>query len=576
VLAASELPLDENGLPLWVERSYADFPVRVHLEDARALDRLLERVPIASFHREQVRIVYDTPYSYSLEFEPRVTESELRRLEQAGYSPRRLPDRERETWEWCLDRWAQQAERGGEVFARGERGVYHTYAQLGEIMADAAADHPAICELGSIGYSVQGRTLWTLKLSDSVGTEEVEPEVRISANMHGNEKISMEMSIYLIEYLTDNYGLPGYEDVTYLVDNYEIHFLPLHNPDGHVVNQRRNANNVDLNRNFPVPDGSQGEDGTYDEEVETWQFKDWCFDQDFVISQDGHSGALVVNYPWDYTFDLTPDNETFILLSEEYSWYNQPMWNGDWYHGITNGAQWSRTWGSLQDWSYHETGSMHVIVEFSDYYAPPAGQLDQYWDDNRESFMHWIKAARYGVNGVVTDTSTGLPLAATVTVAGNAKPVYTDPDHGDYYKLLEDGSWDISFSAPDYITQTVYGVSTTWGTPTVLNIQLVSDGTASEPAPPRLSELIGAYPNPFNPRTTLRFTLAEAGRARLAIHDIRGRVLRTLVDGDLPAGEREAAWDGRDGAGESLPSGVYFARLELGKEHYSSKLLLLK
>ena len=92
--------------------------------------------------------------------------------------------------------------------------------------------------------------------------------------------------------------------------------------------------------------------------------------------------------------------------------------------------------------------------------------------DNRESFMHFIKAARYGVNGVVTGSDTGLPLDATVTVAGNDKSVYTDSDFGDYYKLLDTGTYDITFSAAGYITETVYGVSTTWGTPTVLNVSL--------------------------------------------------------------------------------------------------------
>jgi hypothetical protein len=53
-----------------------------------------------------------------------------------------------------------------------------------------------------------------------------------------------------------------------------------------------------------------------------------------------------------------------------------------------------------------------------------------------------------------------LPLAATVTVAGNGRPVHTDPAHGDYYKLLDTGTYQITFSAPGYITQTVSNVAT--------------------------------------------------------------------------------------------------------------------
>jgi hypothetical protein len=570
--SATDAPLDARGLPMWEAAVWSDFPVELHFDDAVGIDALLAAVPIASFHREQVNVAGSTFILHT-----RVTETELRQLERAGYTPRRIADQEREQRNWIEARWAEQAARGGEALRIGERGVYHSYSQMANILLDAQTDHPAIAQRGSIGQSVQGRELWTLVISDNVGVEEAEPELRISANMHGNEKISMEMSIYLIEYLTDNYGQSGYEDVTYLVDNYEIHLLPLHNPDGHVVNSRSNANGVDLNRNFPVPDGAVGGDGTWNEEIETVAMKNWGFSQNFVISQDGHSGALVVNYPWDYTYALTPDDAAFIELAEEYSYYNSPMWNGDWYHGITNGAQWYVTEGSLQDWAYHETGSMHVIVEFSDSYAPSAGQLDGYWDDNRESFMHWMKAARYGVNGTVTQAGTGLPLDATVTVVGNSKVVSTDPDHGDYYKLLDNGSYTLRFEADGHVTQEISGVSTSWGTPTVLNVELVSEATGAPDLPAKAVRFVGAYPNPFNPTTTLRFSLPEAGEAALVIHDARGRVLRTLTAGTmLAAGAHEFLWDGRDEGGVTLPSAVYLARLTVGEEVLAKKLLLLK
>ena len=572
VAGAVEIPVDAADLPLWQIANWDDFPVELNLADPAALDALLAAVPLADFHREQLR-----PAGGGLRLRIRVTESEYRALELAGYLPRRLPDSERDVRETMEARWAEQAARGGEVFSRGERGIYHTHAQLAQILLDAQTDHPAIAQRGSIGQSVQGRELWTLIISANVGIEEAEPEVRISASMHGNEKIAMEMSVYLIEYLTDNYGQPGYEDVTNLVDNYEIHFLPLHNPDGHVANSRYNANGVDLNRNYPVPDGSIGEDGTYTEQVETVAMKNWGFGQNFVVSQDGHSGALVVNYPWDYTYTLAPDNDAFIVLSEEYSWYNQPMWNGWFYHGITNGAQWYVTKGSLQDWSYHETGSLHVIVEFSDNYAPPAGQLDGYWDDNRESFMHWIKASRYGVNGVVTDAATGLPLAATVTVIGIDKPVFTDPDFGDYYKLLDSGSYTLRFEATDHVAQEIGGVSTTWGTPTVLNVALASTITAVPELPSTAASFEGSFPNPFNPTTTLRFNLSRPASVHLSIHDSQGRRVRALLAGEaLSEGPHEILWDGRGDSGFPAPSALYLARLTVEEETQSRKLLLLK
>lgn len=83
-------------------------------------------------------------------------------------------------------------------------------------------------------------------------------------------------------------------------------------------------------------------------------------------------------------------------------------------------------------------------------------------------------------------------------------------------------------------------------------------------SPPTAFRLAPNYPNPFNPMTTLRFDLPAATRIKLAIFDARGRLVRTLVEGMTEAGRHEAVWDGRDGAGRSLGSGGYFARLEGG------------
>ena len=576
--ASAAPPLDERGLPLWEPAVWRDLPIELTLPDGDALTALLARVPIAAFQREDVRLAVRTPFGRALRLRTRVTETEFAALEAAGYQPLRVPDIERSLQTAIEERWAAQLERGGEDRRVGERGVYHTYAQLGQILLDTETAHPAIAKRGSLGTSVQGRELWTLTISDNVnGAEEAEPEVRISANIHGNEKIGMELSLYLIDYLTANYGVAGHEDVTNLVDNYHLLFLPLHNPDGHVANTRTNANGVDLNRNFPVPNGSIGGDGTYTEQIETQLMKAWGFTTHCVISQDGHSGAMVVNYPWDYTYTLAPDDAALIQLAEEYSYYNAPMWNGDFYHGITNGAQWYVTEGSLQDWAYHETGSLHVIVEFSDSYAPPASQLDTYWANNRESFMHWIKAARYGVNGRVTDAVTGAPLAATVTVIGNTKSIQTDPDRGDYYKLLDSGSYSLRFEAPGYVTQTISGVSTSWGTPTVLDVALVDETTDAPLLPAIATRLEGNFPNPFNPTTTLRYRLAHEGRVDLDILDARGRHVCSLLAGTTQtAGAHEVLWNGRDAAGQSMPSGLYQARLRAGGLEDGLKLLLLK
>lgn len=83
-------------------------------------------------------------------------------------------------------------------------------------------------------------------------------------------------------------------------------------------------------------------------------------------------------------------------------------------------------------------------------------------------------------------------------------------------------------------------------------------------------------PNPFNPQTTIRYDLPASSHVRLSIFDTTGRRIRTLVDEEQSAGSREAVWNGRDDAGNSVSSGVYFYVLDAGKERLTRKLVLLK
>lgn len=86
-------------------------------------------------------------------------------------------------------------------------------------------------------------------------------------------------------------------------------------------------------------------------------------------------------------------------------------------------------------------------------------------------------------------------------------------------------------------------------------------GTAA-PAIPGITRLLTNHPNPFNPRTTIRFDLARAGAVHLSIYDARGRQIATLLDGGLPAGSHSTIWNGVDSTGRQVASGVYFYRFQ--------------
>lgn len=97
--------------------------------------------------------------------------------------------------------------------------------------------------------------------------------------------------------------------------------------------------------------------------------------------------------------------------------------------------------------------------------------------------------------------------------------------------------------------------------------QAASSPTASLPRDYTLS----AYPNPFNPLTTLTFALPEAGRVLLAVYDVSGREVARMADRSFDAGTHRLTFDAAH-----LPTGVYFARLQSGAFTRTQKLLLLK
>jgi hypothetical protein len=86
---------------------------------------------------------------------------------------------------------------------------------------------------------------------------------------------------------------------------------------------------------------------------------------------------------------------------------------------------------------------------------------------------------------------------------------------------------------------------------------------AELPGVPNHSGLSACYPNPFNPVTTVPFTLQRPAGIELAVFDLRGRRLATLVEGVRPAGWHTATWDGRDQTGQLVASGTYLARLRV-------------
>jgi hypothetical protein len=114
-----------------------------------------------------------------------------------------------------------------------------------------------------------------------------------------------------------------------------------------------------------------------------------------------------------------------------------------------------------------------------------------------------------------------------------------------------------------------------WDVLTYFGIPLIPTDTPAEL--PRFTFMVSNYPNPFNPGTTIRYAMPRAGHLKLSVYNVRGHLVKTLIDGDRPAGENQTIfWDGSNNLGSAAASGVYFYEARAAGEVKIGKMTLLK
>jgi hypothetical protein len=164
-----------------------------------------------------------------------------------------------------------------------------------------------------------------------------------------------------------------------------------------------------------------------------------------------------------------------------------------------------------------------------------------------------------------------------VTTGGGGAPLYT-PDTG--YPNLVASARAYHYCDIEIDDGTLSFVAVSTSGDTIDAFTLAGTVTTAERDPEDLSPgtfiLHDAFPNPFNPRTTISFEIPAPSRVELCIYTVDGRKVRTLVTEELAAGRFDYAWDGRNDAGRRVDSGVYLYRLRSGEKTESKKVLLLK
>ena len=338
---------------------------------------------------------------------------------------------------------------------------YRTYAEANVFIDDMVFKYPTITKKDSIGKSTLGREIPVLIISKNPNVIEDEPRVRLTGAIHGNEFISGEVLFRFIEYLLSHYD--DSPEITELINSRYIAIIPIFNVDGHERGSRYNANRVDLNRNFPFYDFSVERGGYFGsaafDQRESQAMRDFS-KKLFHLSMTFHAGEVVINLPFDYTHEYPSENNLLWHLGSLYAtagfsdnpgiYKRSPAVNG-----VINGWDWYRADGSLQDWSYIDTGCIDITVEVARISPRNDADINTVFEYNRDSLLAYIEAAGHGICGVVKDSSghgiEGVAVKRITTESPQETDlvVYTDAN-GYYMRVCDAGTYKLSFSKEGY------------------------------------------------------------------------------------------------------------------------------
>ncbi len=477
--------------------------------------------------------------------------------------------------------WQDERETDKDVLfpVKGEWNYYPLYSEYVDMMESWAEEYPDICTLVDAGSTVEGRSILFLVLTGNRKHDHPRPRLMYSSTMHGDETVGYVLMLRLIEYLL--VGYPGDPQVERLLDNVEIWINPLANPDGAyyggdsntiVSPRRRNANNIDLNRNFPL--AGQTEYSTEGRQPETVVMVDLMEEKHFLLSANIHTGAEVMNYPWDTWDRRHADDLWFYYICREYvdtAWQYSPTGYMTLLGGVTHGAGWYKINGGRQDFVTYYTGGREVTMEISDTKHPSPGRLPDYWEYNWRSLLGYMEQAMFGLRGEVTDAATGSPVAARIEIPGHDRDsshVYSCDSTGWYFRLAVEGTYDIVFSADGYHSRQFDNVQVWNRDTTILKVQL-------EPVTTYTRDLHGEFDASLEIRSATgglihaEAVLPAAMPVMIGLYDTAGRKLKDVYRGHAGPGRQIFKIDTG-----SIRPGIYIIRMDYGGSFLGRKIFI--
>jgi carboxypeptidase T len=396
---------------------------------------------------------------------------------------------------------------------------YRTYSDLYAELLSIQAAHPTICKLYDVGdsrgkeyngaaYTYYKHDIWAMKISDNVETEEDEPGIFYMGEHHAREPIGLEVAMYVLNYIVSNYGIDP--AITSSVNNKQIWFMPLVNPDGHKIvtdetdvwwrkNIRDNNNNmildagtsdgVDINRNYGWEWGGEGASGVPSDltyygpspfsEPEAMAMKNVLDQHHFVAGITYHSYSELVLFPYAYATDaFAPDHASLQALAVSMA-NTIPAAGGGFYTPEKSSGLYPAS-GNTDDYAYGAHGVFCYTIEIGTQFIPPAAQITSICENNLQAALILLnRVDQSALTGIVKDAATLLPLKAQVSVAGidntgaYRAPYTSDEGFGRYYRLLPDGNYTVTFSLYGYIPQTFASININNTARTILNVNLL-------------------------------------------------------------------------------------------------------
>ncbi|MCK4358247.1 MAG: carboxypeptidase regulatory-like domain-containing protein [Candidatus Cloacimonetes bacterium] len=403
---------------------------------------------------------------------------------------------------------------------------YRSYDDMVAELDTLVINHPDILQIFDIGdtrgkeyfgggnnnYIDYQHDIWCVKLSDNVVINEDEPNICFDGEHHAREPISMEMVMLILNYLVDNYETNP--DVTFWVDNAQIWFVPLINPNGHkiVIDQtdlwwRKNIcdndgngqitwgdgwnypDGVDPNRNYG-PEywfggaGTSGPSGqTYCgpfpfSEPETSALRNLLQSYKFVTAMSYHSYSELIMWPLGFNMScVAPDEDALSDLGIEMALTVPSIYGGYYTPQQTNELYTCS--GTTTDFGYGVERIFYFITELGVEFIPPASTMEMIINDNLSAALILIDRVFYStITGNVTDSLSGIPIKATVEVPSidntgtPVEPYHCSEDFGRYYRILLPGTYDLEFSAFGYESKYFEDVVVTDDEQTILDVQL--------------------------------------------------------------------------------------------------------